>query len=592
MRRKNFNAKTQRGKPQPKEILFGSRLDFQCAGRSDGPRWVLDKKRVEAPSGLDSVGYMNDQPVHESASNSFILKHSSHVIGILSGFDRLRLRGTLRQLYCSTVMEAYLNASRVLIKDFGQLVERTTAAVKERAKALAQKAGRPFIFVPSSQTSKEDLVRQIAAKDKVTEGLMAVLQAVEPCKSFEVVKNPQTQHIELKVAPRKCSHLYFYYQHRTFGFMHLRLQTWFPFQVDICLNGRHWLARQLDRAGIAYQKKENTFLRVADLVRAQALLDEQAQTDWPKELGRLLNQAHPLHHQICRPLDLHYYWSASETEYATDVMFQDADSLAALYPSLVHHAISSFSSPDVMRFLGRSVPLTTGKVPRHFRGEIISDLKDRPEGVRVKHSLHGNSIKFYDKQGSVLRVETTIGRPQEFRVYRQGERAAKDQKAKKAWRPMRRGLCDLPSRAEVSRRSNDRYLHALGSVSGTVPLFQWVQKCCKPLTQAGRHYRALNPWAPEDGRLLELINQGEFALNGFRNRDIRQEYFTSRCAQKERQRRMGWIGRRLRLFRAHGLIAKVSGTHRYVVTEKGRNTITALLAARKADVDQLTKLAA
>lgn len=535
---------------------------------------------------------MNDQPIHDSASNSFVLKHAPRVIGVLSGFDRLRLRGTLRQLYCGTVMEAYLNACRILIKDFGQLVERTTAAVKERAKALAQQTARPFIFVPSSQTSKEDLVRGIAAKDNITEGLIAVLNAVEPCKSFQVFKNAQTKHIELKVVPRKCSHLYFYHEHPTFGFMHLRLQTWFPFQVDICLNGRHWLARQLDRAGLPYPKKENTFLRVADLPRAQALLDEQLQTDWPKELGRLLQQAHPLHKQICRPLQLHYYWSASETEYATDVIFQDADSLARLHPSLVHHAISSFSSPDVMRFLGRSVPLTTGKVPRHFKGEIISDLKHRPEGVRVKHSLNGNSIKFYDKQGSVLRVETTIGRPQEFRVYRPGEGAAKNPKAKGSWRPMRRGLCDLQRRAEVSRRANDRYLHALGSVSGTVPLFQWVQKCCKPLTQAGRRYRALNPWAPEDGRLLELINQGEFTLNGFRNRDIRQAYFTSRCGEKERQRRMGWIGRRLRLFRAHGLIAKVSCTHRYVVTDKGRNTITALLAARKADVDQLTKLAA
>ena len=91
---------------------------------------------------------------------------------------------------------------------------------------------------------------------------------------------------------------------------------------------------------------------------------------------------------------------------------------------------------------------------------------------------------------------------------------------------------------------------------------------------------------------MELINQGQFALNGFRNRDIRQAYFTSRCDEQELKRRMGWIGRRMRLFRAHGLIAKVSGTHRYVVTDKGRITITALLAARKADVDQLTKLAA
>lgn len=526
---------------------------------------------------------------HGSAPNSFIQKHSSNILGFLCGFDRLRLRGTLRQLYCPRVMEAYLNACHILIKDFGALVERTTAAVKEKARALAAAAGRPFCFVSSSHISKEDLVRRLAARDKVTEGLIAVLNAVEPCQSFRVIGNRQTKMIELKVETRKCSHLYFYYEHARFGFMHLRLQTWFPFQVSVCLNGRHWLARQLDREGIAYQKKENTFLRIADLARAQSLLDEQLQTDWPRELGAILKEVHPLHRQICRPLGLQYYWSAAETEYASDVMFKAPESLARLYPGLIQHAISSFSSPDVMRFLGRYVPVSTGKVWGQFDGEIISDTKRRLEGVRVKHSVNGNSIKFYDKQGSVLRVETTIVRPEEFKTYRKPEGRPKD---KKRWLPLRRGLADMKRRADISRRSNHRYLEALGSAGGTVPLFQWVEKCCQPLTRAGRHYRALNPWAREDGRLLELINQGEFVLNGFRNRDIRQAYFTSRCSAKELKRRMGWIGRRLRLFRAHGLIAKVGGTHRYVVTDKGRTTITALLAARKADVDQLTQLAA
>jgi len=545
---------------------------------------------VEAPPGLDKIGCMQIQSlIHDGASNSFIHKHASCILGVLSGFDRLRLRGTLRQLYGPQVMEAYLNACHILIKNFGQLVERTTKAVKDKARALAEKAGRPFVYVPSSQTSKEDLARNIAARDKVTDGLIAILNCVEPCMSFQVVRNPQTKHIEVKVQARKCGHLYFYFDHPTFGFMHLRLQTWFPFRVDVCLNGRHWLGKQLDQAGVAYQKKENTFLRVADLERAQALLDQQLQTDWPQQLGKLLDQVHPLHRAIGRPLNLKYYWSASESEYATDVMFKDPDSLARLYPSLVHHAISSFSCADVMRFLGRYVPLSTGKVYGQFAGEIISDTKRRLEGVRVKHSLNGNSIKFYDKQGWVLRVETTVVRPEEFKTFRRPEGRPKDAKR---WLPLRRGLADLKRRAEISHRANERYLQALGSTSGTVPLFLWVQRCCKPLTQAGRRYRALNPWAPEDGRLLELINQGQFTLNGFRNRDIRQAYFTSRCDDQELKRRMGWIGRRLRLCRAHGLIAKVSGTHRYVVTDKGRITITALLAARQADVDQLTKLAA
>jgi len=535
---------------------------------------------------------MNYPSPHDSASNTFVQKHSSCVIGILSGFDRLRLRGTLRQLYCPRVMEAYLNACRILIKDFGRLVEQTTQAVKEKAKALAEKAGRPFVFLPSSQISKEDLVRKIAAKDQINQGLIAVLSALEPCKSFRVIGNPQTKHIELKVEPRKCGHLYFYYEHSKFGFMHLCLQTWFPFEVSICLNGRHWLARQLEAAGIGYQKKENAFLRIADLEQAQALMEQQLQTDWPQELTKLLNEAHPLHKRICRPLALKYYWSSSETEYATDVIFKDPDSLARLYPGLVHHAIRSFSSRDVMRFLGRSVPLTTGKVFGQFKGEIISDVKHRPEGVRVKHSLQGNSIKFYDKHGSVLRVETTIVRPQEFRTFRHEEGSAKTQKKQKSWRPLRRGLADLQRRAHLCQKANHRYLEALASTTGTIPLFEWVQKTCQPITRAGQRYRALNPWGPQDGRLLELINQGQFTINGFRNRDIRTAYFPSRCTQRQTKQRMGWIGRRLRLLRAHGLIQKVSGTHRYIVSDKGRTTITALLTARRADVQQLTKLAA
>jgi hypothetical protein len=486
-------------------------------------------------------------------------------------------------------MEAYLSVCHVLIKDFGRLVEQTTEAVKEKAKALASAAGRPYLYVSSSQTSKEDLVRKIAQKDEITEGLIAVLSALEPCQSFRVVGNRQTKKIELKVETRKCVHLYFYYEHERFGFMHLRLQTWFPFQVNLCINGRHWLGKQLDQVAIGYQKKGNTFLRVANLPQAQELMDRQLQTDWPTEFEKLLNTVHPLNQKIRRPLGLKYYWSASDTEYATDIMFKDADSLARLYPSWIHHAMSSFSSPDVMRFLGHRVSTVTGRISDHFDGEIISDSKRRPEGVRVKHSVRGNSIKFYDKQGSVLRVETTIVHPEHFRSYRKPEGRPKEPKR---WLILRRGTADLNRRAEISRKANDRYLNALAATSGTIPLSKWVQKACEPVKRDGRRYRALNPWSKTDALLLELVNRGEFALSGFRNRDLCRAYFKPTADPIEEKRRMGWMCRRVRLLRAHGLVQKVSGTHRYVVSDKGRTTITALLAALKADIDQLTKMAA
>jgi hypothetical protein len=91
---------------------------------------------------------------------------------------------------------------------------------------------------------------------------------------------------------------------------------------------------------------------------------------------------------------------------------------------------------------------------------------------------------------------------------------------------------------------------------------------------------------------LEIVNRGELALNGFRNRDLRTRLYPHKANRQTERRRANAVTRQLVLLRAHGLIAKVSRTHRYVVTEKGRTTITALLSARRADVDKLTALAA
>ena len=104
--------------------------------------------------------------------------------------------------------------------------------------------------------------------------------------------------------------------------------------------------------------------------------------------------------------------------------------------------------------------------------------------------------------------------------------------------------------------------------------------------------RALRPLA-EDHPWLEAVSRGEFTLNGFRNRDLQAIFFAQAPAnQPEARRRRGWVGRRLRLLRAHGLIRKISGTHRYQLTPGGRKIIAALLTALQATVRQLTPIAA
>jgi hypothetical protein len=337
----------------------------------------------------------------------------------------------------------------------------------------------------------------------------------------------------------------------------------------------------MDAAGIAYRREDNCFPWIADVAGAQALMEEQQRTHWPSLLDPLVQKCHPLSAEITRPIERDYYWTAAESEYATDVMLGERRALERIYPSLVHHAVMSFGSEQVLRFLGHS-----GRSP--VQGEVKTDRRQRSEGVRVKHWVNQNSVKCYDK-GSIMRVEGTINEPKDFRVWRGPEN---NPEGKKQWRPLRRSVADLYRRAEVSRAATDRYLTALAAVHVSTALAQQAASVCRPVWRDRRRYRALNALGQPDAQLLAIVNRGEFALNGFRNRDVRAHLYNATEDREQERRQMTAVGRQLRLLRAHSLIAKVSKTHRYVVTEKGRNVITAVLAARQASTEKLTALAA
>jgi hypothetical protein len=518
--------------------------------------------------------------------DSFVSRHQPHIQGTISGFDRLRFAGQLRMLAFAEGLARFLSATGVLLKHFGQYAEDLSDQIKDATIRIARQTptGRVH-YLASSEQRKEDYVRQLPIPPRHT-GLIAILSCVEPCRSFEIHSNRATKHLKLVSAPRKCLHYYFYLVHPTFGPMHVRLQTWLPFKVQICLNGRDWLARQMDAAGIGYLKKDNAFVAIDDFERAQALLDEQLKVSWPLELDALVHEFHPVHAQRFLGDYPHpYYWTVDQSEWATDLIFKSPARLAALYPQLVHHGITTFGSRDVLRFLQQKVP-AHGGVSGHFAGEVVSDMKHRPEGIRIKHSCGKNSVKMYDKQGQVLRVETTIHDAHDLKAYRP------DGEGDMQWQPLRKGIADLHRRCELSQAANERYLEALGAVETTTSLETLSAPLCRSVVKKNRRYRGLNPLSEEDARLLEAVGQGSHLISGFRNRDIRQILYGNPPADEKAVRsQSSRVGRLLALLKAHGLIKKIAKTHRYQITASGQTRVAAISAARKASVEKLTSAA-
>jgi len=507
---------------------------------------------------------------------SFLAQHGNKVMGVLEGFDRVRAQATLRTLYHNKVMEYYLLSQGILFKNFKGYLTRMTDRVRQSAAKLAESCGRKVIYLQSNCYHKEDLAREIMDQERIQRGLITVISAVEPCRTWFMRGNRETKKLELKLNWGKCIHLYFYYLHEQLGFLHLRLQTWFPFLVQICFNGREWLSRQLDAQGIGYQRRDNCFPWVEDLPSAQRLLDEQTQADWQKLFEPLLHQCHPLHEEICRPIGASYYWTVAESEYATDVLFKDRRALDAVYPAMVHHSVMSFGSEQVLRFMQRA-----------DASEVKSDRRRGPDGVRMKHWVGDNSLKLYDK-GSVLRSEVTINEPKGFRVYRASEL---NPTGEKRWRTLRRTVVDVPRRAEVCRGATHRHLEALSVVELKTPLAEETKRICNPRRKDGRRFRPLDPLG-KDVALLEAVNRLELVVTGFQNRDIRRLLYPKKSSPKVSRKQAAKVGRQLALLRAHGLIRRVPGRHLYQITIKGRRVITALLTARKANIQELTKMAA
>jgi hypothetical protein len=529
---------------------------------------------------------------------TFLQRHEANIYGVLSGFDRIRFRGTHRRIAYRNGVMGLLWLLKVLLMHFAEFMKKRTSRLKKATETLAQKTPLGQVhYLNSSSQSKEEVVRQLLCEHPVLDdfhGLVAVLSCVEPCGSFGVNRNRQEKKLELRSMFRKCLHYYLYIRHPQFGMLHIRIQSWFPFRVQVCMNGREWLARQMDAAGIEYQRQDNTFDWVSDFEGAQRLLDEQLRTNWPEMLSGLVREYHPALVELLKQLQLgDPYWTAEQTEWATDVSFRSAEVLGNLYPRLVRHAVHELGCTDTMRFLQQKLT-KHGTIFGQVKKEVVTAFKVRPEGVRVKHRVGANSVKMYDKPGSnlqitVLRVETTIHDAEGLKVYRPTEA---DPEGGLRWLPLRRGVADLHRRCELSQRANETYLEALAVVDAAETLGTVVTPLGNPATRNGRRFRGLKVMSVADRQVRGVMNRGEYTIMGIRNRDLREALYGNRPRDpQQRKQQSARVSRWFALLQAHGLIRKVHGSHRYTMTEQGRRCASAILTATDATIETLTNAA-
>jgi hypothetical protein len=494
----------------------------------------------------------------------FVAKFTSLIVAVLSCFDRVIFKGHL-PIANASALEAFVDhVLKIRRADFMSFAQQQSQTLVDHAKRLAQQAGAEFRFLQGAHR-KDQLVDAILRQRPISEGLVCVLCCMECCGSFKLISGKDRPR--LVNARRQQRVLYFYYLDPMLGLIYIRLQSWFPFTVQVYVNGHSYLAQQLLQRRLGFTQQDNAFTTLDDPKAAQRLADSFIRQNWPKILNRLVRQVNPLMNEPWFRR-LSYYWVVDQAEYSTDVIFTSREALADLYPRLLDHAAVNFSAKDILTFLGRRFH------PR-FDGEVLTHCqKGRWPGARIKHQMKNNWLKMYDKFGLVLRIETVINNPREFRVRRLRDRAGRSEMV---WCPMNKGVCNLYRYREVALAANERYLEALSVVDNPAPAYRQVEELTEPVVVSGRSHAGFNPAREADVKLFGAVLDGNHLVRGFRNADIREALYGSTEDAGERRRQSTAVGRMLKRLHVRGLIVKVPHSRRWHVSRKGHQVLGAVV---------------
>jgi hypothetical protein len=519
--------------------------------------------------------------------DTFLQKFGTKIKGGLTGFDRMVFKGMFRPLMFAAGAQAFLAARGVLNKLYKEwMLEQSTALVASANNFAQTTCGQGIIPIPSCHERKEEIAHARQQERGVSSGLIGVWSCVEACTTYRAHYDATAGFPQLRMHSSRCKHLYFYYDHADYGFMSIRLQTWFPFGIQIAVNGREWLRRALDQAGCRYLIAGNKFLHIDDYELAQRLLNQQIDTRWVHLLTDNLPQVFPTMTQTLGD-SLSYYWTLWQSEWATDYIFASPTEVTAIMERLLRHALMTGTGGRVLRYMGR--PVRANEQPHALANpDVLTRVNTWYDGARIRHWVDHNSVKLYNEQ-NVLRTEMTMNAPAAFRVFRHAEG---QQDTPKQRLPLRKGLADIAIRTQVADDINQRFMAQMATLKDETPMRDLLQDIVRPSTQQGRRVRGLEITG-KDRALLQAIADPQHGVSGITNKQLQHTLGSNVWANGHTGKALSArISRHLRLLRDHGIIRKLPNQRKYQLTEKGRRITTALNVLLAASTEQLLEKAA
>ncbi|MCK5677774.1 MAG: hypothetical protein KAH72_04800 [Flavobacteriaceae bacterium] len=479
------------------------------------------------------------------------LNLKKHLSFEYTSFDRVVLRGYIQKLFVEgSVINLLRNLGfnnysngvmRILTDKFNAHIKKTAEKIDTKihwwGKQEKDKYHSKINFI------QDNYKKELAQKNKKSK-VIAIIKAVENVRTFsskEIKTKAGKTFLKMFSLNKFISQYYVYIDDEKLGLCYLKISSYLPFVSEFYFNGHNYLQKQFDLQSKKYTKKDNSFTKVDDLEMLNNLVKNFQPSIALDRINHWMEMFFKFDQgkkSTCSKL-LKHNWFTYQTEIATNLIFKSAKFASSYFDKILskHHTIGL---PDKLtEIFGLS---------RQKNNSKTSQNKYHTKAV-IKHWLEKNSIKCYNKNGCLLRVETTINKP--------------DLPGLKLKKP----AINLMAYFWYGLQSNSRYIETISDIDISILDEEIFRKYQDSLTNSrincGSNYQIAAPDLRKEhqveflGVLLSATNRAF----GFRSKDLKnilgENWKTAKIAYE------------LRKLRARGAVKKIQSSHYYQLTKEG-----------------------
>lgn len=467
-----------------------------------------------------------------------------HVSLTIESIDRVYLNGYIPTMQTSGGLVYFLEKHRGEMIGSPELLGRITRGFASAVKTYAETEGIALVKFKKGMR-KDDVAKKYHRQFDKEEGVVFIGVAQEKVNGFKAKKDQKEKAVRFHFSRQSVyvKVYYFYLLDGDFGPGFIKIATYAPYPVKVCLNGHEWAKQQLRQEGIGFEALDNGFRSCDDPERLQAVCEqlgpEQVQAFFDKWVERL---PWPLT-AVDRAAGYQHRLSIWQMEVSVTHVFDRPMRGREFFEQVIRDNLDLGRPDRVQLIFGRQVRRNT---PSRFATRVIQ--------VGVLPSLHitykHSGVKQYFKENRALRTETTINNPQDFGV-------GKDLSN---WMYLRQLAAAINQRLLANERISQ---HCLLSAQG---FFRVTEPTVAP---SGQRAPGLRFGQPRVMALFAALCRFTPTLNGFRHRDLRPivQDLLHVSPDGYSASQMTYDLRRLRF---KGLIKRIDGSHRYIITTYGR----------------------